>query len=99
MCFSVVINESLMLVEHNKAVQIVRFDDETDQPIIDVAAAERVIKRRGTEKLRTILVSIGGAARSGKSFLLNLFVHYLKYLKRVRSGIFHIEFFSVFKRF
>ena len=41
------------------------------------------IIEQGLESLPVIVISIGGVARSGKSFLLNVLVSYLSYIEQV----------------
>ena len=65
-----------------ETVQIVSFP-EGQRPYLDDREVEKVIKGSGMESLPTVLVSIGGVARSGKSFMLNLFVSYLSYVENV----------------
>ena len=43
----------------------------------------REIINKGAMNLPTMVISIGGQARTGKSFLLNLFITYLSYIEQV----------------
>ena len=54
------------------------------------------IIKQGLESLPVIVISIGGVARSGKSFLLNVLVSYLSYIEQV-SEHFLLTFYSVNK--
>lgn len=42
-----------------------------------------VNSRTGVGQMETIVIAIGGPARMGKSFLLNIFVSYYEYLEKV----------------
>ena len=66
-----------------EAIQIADFDAKSKRPVLNLNAVKRIINSRGTQELPTIIVSIGGVARSGKSFLLNLMVNYLQYVEKV----------------
>jgi len=68
------------LVTQNKAVQIVDFKSD-NKPALKIRAVQEIIK----EDLPTVVVTIGGVARSGKSFLLNLFVSILDYMEEVNK--------------
>ena len=46
------------------------------------------IIKQGIESLPVIVISIGGVARSGKSFLLNVLVSYLSYIEQVSEHFF-----------
>ncbi|KAF6026735.1 RNF112 [Bugula neritina] len=58
-----------------RAVQIVEFKDNM-RPVVNLRAFDRIVK----SDIPTLVVSISGVARSGKSFLLNLLVTLLTYL-------------------
>ena len=45
------------------------------------------IIEQGLESLPVIVISIGGVARSGKSFLLNVLVSYLSYIEQESKHI------------
>ena len=65
-------------------MQIVKFDENLVKATLDGEAFEQVIQARPeTKDLPTIVISIGGVTRSGKSFLLNLLVNYMKHLEMV----------------
>ena len=66
-----------------EAVKIVDLDTASGRPSLNLSTVKRIINSRGTQDLPTIIVSIGGVARSGKSFLLNLMVNYLQYVEKV----------------
>ena len=56
---------------------------------IDVTLRDRVIEdiiesHPEVKRLPTVVVSIAGVTRSGKSFLLNAFVEYLTYVEQVK---------------
>jgi len=63
-----------------RTVQIVDFKS-SSRPVLNTEAVQNII----TEDLPTVVVTIGGVARSGKSFLLNLFVSILTYIEEVQS--------------
>jgi len=65
---------------HNKAIQIVDFKSD-NKPALKIGAVQKIIKK----DLPTVVVTIGGVARSGKSFLLNLFVSILDYMEEVNK--------------
>ena len=54
------------------------------RPRVDYDTTNKIISSRQVRDMDTLVVSIGGVARSGKSFLMNLFVSYLSYLEQVR---------------
>ena len=67
-------------------MKIVNFDQYLVKARLNGEAFEKVIQARPEVKnLPTIVVNVGGVTRSGKSFLLNLFVNYMTYLETVRS--------------
>ena len=66
-----------------EAVQIVDLATASGRPSLSISRVKRIINSRGTQELPAIIVSIGGVARSGKSFLLNLMVNYLQYVEAV----------------
>lgn len=70
-----------------EAIQIADLDTKSKRPQLNLQAVERIIKSKGTQNLPTLVISIGGVARSGKSFLLNLMVNYLSYVEKVTCGI------------
>ena len=55
------------------------------------------IIEQGLESLPVIVISIGGVARSGKSFLLNVLVSYLSYIEQV-SEHFNLTFYNEQKK-
>ena len=67
-----------------ESVKIVDFDDHLVKATLNRKAFENVINSRSEIKdLPTVVVSVGGVTRSGKSFLLNLLVNYMTYLEEV----------------
>lgn len=72
-----------------EAVKIVDLETEAGVPFLDFLAVKRIINSRGTQGLPTIILSINGVARSGKSFLLNLMVNYLQYVETVSFSATH----------
>ena len=69
------------------SVQIVEFDEYMVKATLKDVAFEDVIESRPEIKdLPTVVLSIGGVTRSGKSFLLNLLVNYMTYLEEVCSN-------------
>lgn len=71
-----------------RAIKIVEFRP-SQKPILDLNAIRGIVNSRGTHNLPTVVVSIGGVARSGKSFLLNLIVHFLRHIEKVCVNIVH----------
>jgi len=63
----------------NRAIQLVDFKS-GKKPVLNAEAIKATIK----ENLPTVVVTIGGVARSGKSFLLNLLVSILTYMEEVK---------------
>ena len=59
------------------AIQIVCPDEENGKYKFDKQAFEELIKNNGVEDLPVVVVSVAGAFRKGKSFLLNFIVRYL----------------------
>ena len=70
-----------------EAVKIVDLDTPSGRPSLNLPVVKRIINKKGTQDLPAIIVSVGGVARSGKSFLLNLMVNYLQYVEKVRKLI------------
>jgi len=68
-----------MFSESHNVVDIVTFD--SGRPQINEKALYNVLKK--VETLPLVIVSMIGVARSGKSFLLNLYINYLTYLELV----------------
>ena len=66
-----------------EAVQIVDLATASGRPSLSSSRVKRIIDRAGIQGMPTLIVSIGGVARSGKSFLLNLMVNYLQYVEAV----------------
>lgn len=66
-----------------RSVQIVDFQS-SHYPNLDLDAIKKIMEDGDIEKLPTLVVSIGGVARSGKSFLMNLIVHFLGHIDKVR---------------
>ena len=66
-----------------EAVQIVDLATASGRPSLSVSRVKRIIDRAEIQGTPTLIVSIGGVARSGKSFLLNLMVNYLQYVEAV----------------
>ncbi|KAF6022022.1 hypothetical protein EB796_019669 [Bugula neritina] len=63
----------------HRAIQIVDFKS-GKRPALNAEAIKATIKGN----LPTVVVTIGGVARSGKSFLLNLLVSILTYMEEVK---------------
>ena len=77
---------------NGNAVQIVQFDDHLVRATLNDRAVKEVIEARPEIlDLPTVVVSIGGVTRSGKSFLLNLLVNYFRYSEKVGNAIKLIE--------
>jgi len=71
-----------------RAVQIVEFKEDIG-PVVNLRAFDRIVK----SDMPTLVVSISGVARSGKSFLLNLLVNLLTYLENVCFYLYLHNFF------
>jgi len=69
--------------EKDKVVNIVTF--ESGQPQIKEKELLKVLEKVGN--LPLVIVSMIGVARSGKSFLLNLYINYLTYLELVSYSL------------
>jgi len=69
---------SQLVEDEGRAVQIVEFKDDIG-PVVNLRAFGQIVK----SDIPTLIVSISGVARSGKSFLLNLLVNLLTYLENV----------------
>jgi len=67
----------------DKVVDIVTF--ESGQPQIKEKELLKVLEKVGN--LPLVIVSMIGIARSGKSFLLNLYINYLTYLEKVNYSL------------
>jgi len=83
--FEIVVSElstALGGSNQKRAVQIVDFKS-GERPALNAEAIQKII----TEDLPTVVVTIGGVARSGKSFLLNLLVSILTYMEEVNIEI------------
>lgn len=68
-------------------MRIVDFESQnsaTNKPLLDVENLEAILSQ-GARDIPTNVISVGGVARSGKSFLLNLIVSYLTYIEKVRE--------------
>ncbi|KAF6027453.1 hypothetical protein EB796_014252 [Bugula neritina] len=63
---------SQLVEDEGRAVQIVEFKDDIG-PVVNLRAFGQIVK----SDIPTLVVSISGVARSGKSFLLNLWSTYL----------------------
>lgn len=66
------------------AVQIIDYIhlDDGIVPKIDVNTIIRVIRECSAEQLPIYVIGIAGVCRSGKSFFLNLLLHYLQWKQR-----------------
>jgi len=72
-----------LLREKDKVVDIVTF--ESGQPQIKEEELLKVLEK--VANLPLVIVSMIGVARSGKSFLLNLYINYLTYLELVSYSL------------
>ncbi|CAH1639941.1 unnamed protein product [Spodoptera littoralis] len=64
-------------MEHGKGVQVVRPGEGAQRYELDEEALRRVLLRQDVRGLPVVVVSVAGAFRGGKSFLLNFFLRYL----------------------
>ena len=56
----------------------------SDKPSLNTKPLEKIVNKHANARDKPVMViAVGGVARSGKSFLLNLFVNYLTYLEEV----------------
>ena len=77
---------------------IVDIDHKKIKATLDDKVIEDIIDTHPEIKsLPTIVVSIAGVTRSGKSFLLNLFVNYLTYLEQVGDIILYVNTQSIWE--
>ena len=73
-----------------RAVQLVQFEENSNRPFFSEDELKKVVCSSAVRDLPTIVISIGGVARSGKSFMLNLFISYLSYVEEV-SGQLYVQ--------
>ena len=73
-----------------RAVQLVQFEENSNRPFFSEDELKKVVCSPAVRDLPTIVISIGGVARSGKSFMLNLFISYLSYVEEV-SGQLYVQ--------
>lgn len=74
----------------DKAVQLVQFEEGSNRPFFTSDELTKVACSPAIRDLPTIVISIGGVARSGKSFMLNLFISYLSYVEEVRNHLLYL---------
>ena len=72
-----------------RAVQLVQFEENSNRPFFSEDELKKVVCSPAVRDLPTIVISIGGVARSGKSFMLNLFISYLSYVEEVSGKCGH----------
>lgn len=65
-------------VNIDQAVQIVEVNDQGDTLTLNTEVLERILNRPDVRDRKLAVISITGAVRKGKSFLLNFFLRYLK---------------------
>lgn len=70
------------------AVQLVEFEEGTNNPVFFPDQLKITLK--DVEDLPLIVYSIAGMARTGKSFMMNLFVCYLTYVEKVSTFLMFI---------
>lgn len=63
-----------------KAVRIIWFNEQTMKLNLDKRALDSVLKHSDAKNLPVAILSIAGAFRKGKSFLLSFCLRYLQYL-------------------
>ncbi|KAL0180498.1 hypothetical protein M9458_022904, partial [Cirrhinus mrigala] len=63
--------------EASGPVQIVIADEENHQFSLDEAALERILLQEHVRDLNVVVVSVAGAFRKGKSFLLDFMLRYM----------------------
>lgn len=61
----------------NKSVQILRFNSSSESFELVEGELERILLVKNVKDREVVVVSIAGAFRKGKSFLLNFFIRYL----------------------
>ena len=61
----------------------------SDKPSLNTKPLEKIVNKHANARDKPVMViAVGGVARSGKSFLLNLFVSYLSYIEKVKPSYF-----------
>ena len=70
------------VTQPGKVRRLAHFDENSNTATLRDETLADIIKQR-LESLPVIVISIGGVARSGKSFLLNVLVSYLSYIEQV----------------
>jgi len=77
---NIFIVKRLVMYEIPKPVPIIVPDSHTGTYILDKKVLNEVIHHNKTENIPAVVLSIAGAFRTGKSFLLNFIIKYLKRL-------------------
>lgn len=80
-------NFLLQIVEEEKArpVQIVLANEDEHSFELDAAALEKILLQDDVKDLNVVVVSVAGAFRKGKSFLLDFMLRYM--YNQVSSGL------------
>lgn len=66
-----------MLLEASGPVQIVIADEEKHEFSLDEEALERILLQERVRDLHAVVLSVAGAFRKGKSFLLDFMLRYM----------------------
>lgn len=84
---AVMTNFLLQIVEEEKArpVQIVLANEDEHSFELDAAALEKILLQDDVKDLNVVVVSVAGAFRKGKSFLLDFMLRYM--YNQVSSGL------------
>ena len=69
---------------NGEAIQIVK-PKEGGGFVLEKSQLEKIVSNRELRNLEVMILSVAGAFRKGKSFLLNLILRYQQYLEKKRS--------------
>lgn len=76
-CFLGIMEEIQDTVGHGKPIPIV-LAEENHQFVLDEKALEEILLKDDIKDRNVVVVSVAGAFRKGKSFLLDFFLRYMK---------------------
>lgn len=66
------------VIEEPRPLQIISTDEESHTFTLDSNALESILLRDDVADRKVVVISVAGAFRKGKSFLLNFFLRYLQ---------------------